>query len=266
VRAGAFPQVQFTSAYLERALLRYGSDALVARVPDLELQGMEWADVYVGLRGARNPHELAGIPPERLAAHKRAMGAVSARRTERTRWVLTRVPNEAFAQQAGMSLAEMMRFYFDATLRDWEAEARRYAAIRDRFQRAARVRVSGRDTDLTFSTAGRTYLAGDVLSATTIRAPLRLLTAVAGATSCLLLGAAFALLLPLPETIALTAGATVLSFVSYIALTSLMTRETPGGAGTAMVLNGSVINFGTAVGAAVGSSSRSAATRYSDFS
>ena len=104
VRAGAFPQVQFASAYLERALLRYGSDALLARVPDLELQGMEWADVYVGLRGARNPHELAGISPERLAAHKRAMGAVSARRTERTRWVLTRVLNEAFAQQAGMSL------------------------------------------------------------------------------------------------------------------------------------------------------------------
>ena len=55
VRAGAFPQVQFASAYLERALLRYGDDDLIARVPDLELHGMEWADSYVGLRGARNP-------------------------------------------------------------------------------------------------------------------------------------------------------------------------------------------------------------------
>ena len=26
VRAGAFPQVQFTSAYLERALLKYGNE------------------------------------------------------------------------------------------------------------------------------------------------------------------------------------------------------------------------------------------------
>ena len=50
----------------------------------------------------------------------------------------------------------------------------------------------------------------------------------------------------------LTAAAAVLTSISYIALTTLMTRETPGGSGTTMVLNGSVINLGTAVGAAVG--------------
>src|SRR5215208_2054687 len=72
VRAGAFPQVQFASAYLERALLIHGSDELIARVPDLERGGMEWADVSIVLRGARNPHELAGIPTERLALHRRA--------------------------------------------------------------------------------------------------------------------------------------------------------------------------------------------------
>jgi DHA1 family inner membrane transport protein len=106
---------------------------------------------------------------------------------------------------------------------------------------------------LSFLGVGLGVLAGDVLSATTtVRVPLRLLTAVTGAASCLLLGAAFALLLPLAATVALTAGAAVLTSVSYIALTTLMTRDTPGGGGTTMVLNGSVINLGTAVGAAVG--------------
>lgn len=101
--------------------------------------------------------------------------------------------------------------------------------------------------------AGLGVLAGDVLSATTtMRAPLHLLTAVAGAASCVLLGAAFGLILPLPATIALTAGATILNSISYIALTTLMTRETPAGAGTTMVLNGSMINLGTAIGAAIG--------------
>ena len=161
VRAGAFPQVQFASAYLERALLTYGNEELIARVPDLERSGMEWADAYIGLRGARNPHELAGIPTERLATHKRALGAISALRNEQTRWVLVRVPNESFAQAAGMSLDAAMDFFFDATLRDWEEESRRYRRIRDVFQAAARVRIVGRDTDLTFSTAGRTYVVGD---------------------------------------------------------------------------------------------------------
>jgi aminopeptidase len=161
VRAGAFPQVQFASAYLERALLTHGSDELIDRVPDLERIGMEWADVYIGLRGARNPHELAGIPTERLAAHKRSQGAISALRNEQTRWVLVRVPNESLAQAAGMSLDAAMEFFFDATLRDWDQESRRYRRIRDQFQAATRVRILGRDTDLSFSTAGRTYAVGD---------------------------------------------------------------------------------------------------------
>jgi MFS transporter, DHA1 family, inner membrane transport protein len=121
------------------------------------------------------------------------------------------------------------------------------AFIADRYQAGAGL------VGLSYLAVGLGVLTGDVFSATTtVRAPLRLVTAVAGATSCLLQGAAFALLLPLPVTIALSAGAAGLSSVSYITMTTLMTRQTPGGAGTTMVLNGSVINLGTAVGAAAG--------------
>jgi aminopeptidase len=161
VRAGAYPQVQLTSAYFERALLLHGSGEQIARIPDLEREGMLWADSYVGLRGARNPHEFAGIPDERLATHRRAKGMVSALRNEQTRWVLARIPNESFAHQAGMSLSETMEFFFTATLRDWVAEAKRYEAIRATFQAAEQVRIVGRGTDLTFSTAGRAYVIGD---------------------------------------------------------------------------------------------------------
>jgi aminopeptidase len=161
VRVGAFPQVQFASAYMERVLLMYGNEELIARVPDLERAGMEWADTYIGLRGARNPYELTDIPSDRLTLHKQAMGAISTLRNEQTRWVLVRVPNEAFAQAAGMSLEAMMGFFFNATLRDWVEESRRYRRLHDLFQAAERVRIVGRGTDLTFSTAGRTYVVGD---------------------------------------------------------------------------------------------------------
>ncbi|MGB9619100.1 MAG: aminopeptidase, partial [Armatimonadota bacterium] len=130
-------------------------------VPELSAYGMKWADVYIGLRGARNPHEFASIPPEKLAAHKRAMGKVSAMRTELTRWVLVRVPNELFAQQAEMSLDEVMVFFFNATLRDWEQESRRYRELQKVFQTAETVHIVGRDTDLTFSTKGRIYEVAD---------------------------------------------------------------------------------------------------------
>jgi aminopeptidase len=160
VKAGAYPHVQFASAYLERALLRHGTQAQLAWVPEPEAQGMAWADVYVGLRGARNPHEFADVAADRLAAHRRATGKVSALRTELTRWVLVRVPNEAFAQQAEMALDEMMTFFFRATLRDWEAESRTYHRLAERFQGARAVRLVGAETDLRFSTEGRRYVVG----------------------------------------------------------------------------------------------------------
>lgn len=160
VKAGAYPQVQFSSAYLERALMLYGNADQLEWVPDQEAHGMEWADVYVGLRGARNPFEFADVTPEALVAHKRAMGKVSAMRN-RTRWVLVRVPNESLAQQAQMSLDAMMDFFFDATLQDWAGQARRYQEIKAVFEAAEQVRLTGRDTDLSFSTRGRSYSVGD---------------------------------------------------------------------------------------------------------
>ncbi len=161
IKTGALPHVEFQSAYLERDLMLYGSEEQLDWVPEMQAHGMEWADVYVGLRGARNPHEFTGIGADKIAAHKRAMGKVSAMRNELTRWVLVRVPNETLAQQAEMSLDEMMDFFFEATLRDWKQESKRYQELMQVFQAGERVRIVGRETDLTFSTRGRIYEVAD---------------------------------------------------------------------------------------------------------
>lgn len=161
VKAGALPHVEFQSAYLERDLMLYGNAAQLDWVPEMQAKGMEWADVYIGLRGASNPHEFTGLAPARIMAHRRALGKVSAMRTALTRWVLVRVPNAAFAQQAGMSLDDMMAFFFKATLRDWVAEAQQYRTLQQRFQASEIVRIVGHDTDLTLSTRGRRYIVDD---------------------------------------------------------------------------------------------------------
>lgn len=161
VRAGGLPEVYYSSDFLKRALMTDGTAEQVDWVPEVESFGMEWADCYVGLRGARNPHEFGDVPTDLLAAHRAAMGKVSRKRNELTRWVLVKVPNEHFAQQAGMSLEETMCFFFDASLRDWEGERRRYRDLAGIFERAEQVHILGTDTDLTFSTAGRSYVAGD---------------------------------------------------------------------------------------------------------
>jgi aminopeptidase len=161
IKAGALPHIEFQSAYLERDLMRLGNAAQLDWVPEMSAYGMEWGDVYIGLRGARNPHEFEGVSAEKIAAHKRAMGKVSAMRNDLTRWVLIRVPNESFAQQAKTSLNEMMEFFFNATLRDWQAERKRLEELQKVFEAAEHVRIVGEDTDIQFSTRNRHYVIAD---------------------------------------------------------------------------------------------------------
>lgn len=157
IKAGGLPFVEFQSAYLERDLMKYGSQDQLDWICEMQTYGMEWADVYIGLRGARNPNEFIDIDAETLSSHKKSMGKISAMRNELTRWTLVRVPNEAFAQQASTSLEAMMAFFFNATLRDWAAEAERWQEINQVFQSAETVRIVGHKTDITFSTKNRIY-------------------------------------------------------------------------------------------------------------
>ena len=157
IKAGAYPFVEFQSAYLERDLMLYGNREQIEWVPEMQAYGMEWAAVNIAIRGVRNLYEFDGIAPDKIALHRKSMGEVSRMRTEKTRWVIVTVPNEAFAQQSSMSHDQAMSLFFDATLCDWAAEGERYRAIQQLFQAAETVRIVGEGTDLTFSTEGRQY-------------------------------------------------------------------------------------------------------------
>jgi aminopeptidase len=161
IRAGGYPQVQFLSESLRHQLLKYGSEEQISRVPDIEAYGMEWADVYIGLRGASNLHEHDEISAERLSSNQRAMGRISTLRWEKTRWCLVRVPNALFAQQAETDEETITEMFFKASLLDWKAESARWQAWAGRLNRGSRVRIVGTGTDLSFSVAGRTWQAAD---------------------------------------------------------------------------------------------------------
>ena len=64
VKVGAHPHIEFQSTLLQRDLMLEGDPNLFDNEHELQRKGMEWADVYIGLRGASNPHELNGIAAE----------------------------------------------------------------------------------------------------------------------------------------------------------------------------------------------------------
>jgi aminopeptidase len=161
IKAGAYPQVQFLSETLRHSVMKHGNPEQVSWVPEIESYGMEWADVYLGLRGAHNLHEHADVPAQVLAANQRAMGQISALRWEKTRWCLVRVPNAAFAQQAETDLETITDMFFDACLLDWGSLSRTWRGTAQRLERGSQVRIVGQETDLSFSVAGRKWLVLD---------------------------------------------------------------------------------------------------------
>ena len=161
IKVGAYPQVQFLSEELNRLVLKYGSNDQIEWVPEIEAYGMEWADVYFGLRGAHNLGVFWDISAEKLSTLRHAMGKISTMRWEKTRWCLLRVPNADLAYQAGVDEKTITDMFFNACLLNWPEVSKEWRRWVDILNKGRYVRVVGRDTDLNFSIEGRTWEVAD---------------------------------------------------------------------------------------------------------
>ena len=154
--------MQFLSETLRHSLLKHGNENQHSWLPEIEAQGMDWAHVYFGLRGASPLDLMSDIPASALAANQAAQGKVSTLRWQKTRWCLVRVPNESLAQQAETDLRTLEDMFFAACLLDYEAASARWHEQAARLRGSERVRiVDGAETDLEFSVAGRKWLVFD---------------------------------------------------------------------------------------------------------
>jgi len=148
VKAGGYPQIQFLSEKLKHKLLQYGTMEQISWVPEIEAYGMEWADCYLGLRGAFNMDECFDIPDEKISAYQKAMGVISGMRWKNTRWALVRVPNERFAQTAHVSYEYMMDMFFNACNLDWEEHRRQWTRVTDILNKGKHFHIVSGGTDL----------------------------------------------------------------------------------------------------------------------
>lgn len=157
LQAGALPQVQFLSEELNRLVLVHGTPEQIGWVPEIEAYGMEWADVYFGLRGAHNLDVFWDIPAEKLSLLRQAMGKISTLRWQKTRWCLLRVPNAALAHQAGVDEETITDMFFNACFLDWPVVSQEWRRWADDLTKGDQIRIIGKGTDLSFSTEGRTW-------------------------------------------------------------------------------------------------------------
>jgi len=106
---------------------------------------------------------------------------------------------------------------------------------------------------IAYMAAGTGYCLGSLaVGGPLARFPTRRLVVFGYVAAALLIALAFSARVGTTGSIVLVTGASLMMGLEGVAMTALMTAETPSGAGTTMTLSGSLFNLGAAGGSAIG--------------
>lgn len=139
---------------MDPIFMRYAIADQLSHLSDIALREMQEMDAYIRIGAPENTKDLAGIDPERIVARERATQPILDERL-RKRWVVTRYPTPALAQEAGMSISDYEDFLYGACLVNYRRMKREQGVIKERFDNGRLVRIVAPGTDLTFSISGR---------------------------------------------------------------------------------------------------------------
>ena len=155
LRAGANPLLCAGFEEAQRIFFEEASAAQIAHLPPTRMYEAKRIDADVVILAPDNTRHLSRIPPGKLADRRKALRPISEVLLRRVRWVLTNFPTEALAQETDRSLPEYETLFYRAVDQDWAAMAKMLRGAKRILERTDRVRIVGKETDLSFSIRGR---------------------------------------------------------------------------------------------------------------
>ena len=161
---GALPLVTYKHNRWLRRLYKKATSEGMTLIGDCERYRMEHMDVYIGVRGFENMHELSDVPPEQMKLYQTCwFQPVHLKvRVPNTRWVVLRWPTTAMSQAARMSTEAFEEFYFSVCNLDYARMSAAMVPLKELMDRTERVHVKGPgETDLRFSLSGMSAVACD---------------------------------------------------------------------------------------------------------
>jgi aminopeptidase len=166
---GGHPWLRLELDEAQEILYKTASDEQLDFVPKIAYHLVEEIDAQIAIWTSSNTRALTNVDPAKQARSRSAFRPVMERFFERAakkevKWVGTAFPNQAFAQDAEMSLREFEDFVYGAALvhvsdpaAAWQAVSKRQQRLIDWLIDKDQVRLVGPDTDLTLSIKGRLW-------------------------------------------------------------------------------------------------------------
>jgi aminopeptidase len=174
LRAGANARTRIELEGLDVISLGESDDDQLVFVSEIDRLEVEQVDAVMTIWGDRNTRALTQADPDRVSRRIASRRELTKRFWERidageAKWVGTRFPTEAHAQDAEMSLSEYEDFVYAAChVRENEDPVAHWRSVSTELNARAReletfreLRIVGPDTDLRVNVEGRRWLAAD---------------------------------------------------------------------------------------------------------
>ncbi len=174
LKAGGHAYAKVMLDGLPELLLSEGSEEQLTHVSEISRFEIEHIDALVTIWADTNTRSLSGVDPDRMSRQMAATRDLRNRYWERidegqARWVGTRFPTAAHAQDAEMSLAEYEEFVYGAChvlgdedpVEHWRGVSAELNTRARELETVRELRIVGPDTDLRVVVEGRRWLAAD---------------------------------------------------------------------------------------------------------
>lgn len=153
-RGAKYVEYSFTVPEIDRNFYDCANKQQLNHFPQHKLDFYKTLTVYIGISAGNNSMVMANARQDAMVAYQKLTRPLVDQRVKHTRWVVTRYPTHAAAQEARMSLDEYEDYLFSACCIDWKAESRKQDKLKKLMDVAKQVRIVAPDTDLRFSIEG----------------------------------------------------------------------------------------------------------------
>lgn len=153
-RGAAYVEYAFSVPEIDRNFYNLASKQQLDHFPQHKLDFFKTLTVYIGISAGDNSMVMANARQQAMVAYQKLTKPLVDQRVKHTRWVVTRYPTHAAAQEARMSLDEYEDYLFSACCIDWRAESKKQDKLKKLMDKTRAVRIVAPDTDLSFSIDG----------------------------------------------------------------------------------------------------------------
>ena len=152
-KAGAYPFVELGNNKIKRRLLMNLQPEQVKLMAKYGEDRMKDMDAYIGVRGGDNAYELADVPSDKMSLYSTVYSKPVHHelRVKKTKWCVLRYPTEGMSELSGMSTEAFEDLYFKVCNLDYAKMDRAMDALVAHMNKTDKVRITAKDTDLTFS-------------------------------------------------------------------------------------------------------------------